>query len=235
MAVAGVALLKVAAHAHMAVADGGHGLGQTHVVLVQLVFHQPPGIISKNCFHGDILTIRFKFNLSYSMPMGGHGSCHIRFKKSRKPAALGSIFPLGNDRNFDDYLAVVLLKFVMAGGLVTVAGEHHIEHARTDRNRCGIARIEVIVVFRVGCRGIAGRCSFCALPSPRYPSDGCRLRKPSRTGRLQAHSGRAPDRALPPEMRMPAPYRGGAGNNAPVLRCGQQSRGSTSFIESFPL
>ena len=42
----------------------------------------------------------------------------------------------------------------MAGGLVTVAGEHHIEHARTDRNRCGIARIEVIVVFRVGCRGI---------------------------------------------------------------------------------
>lgn len=50
-------------------------------------------------------------------------------KKAANLRPLGSIFPLGNDRNFDDYLAVVLLKFVMAGSLVTVAGEHHIEHA----------------------------------------------------------------------------------------------------------
>lgn len=38
-------------------------------------------------------------------------------KKAANLRPLGSIFPLGNDRNFDDYLAVVLLKFVMAGGL----------------------------------------------------------------------------------------------------------------------
>ena len=79
--VAGIALFKVAAHAHVAVADGGHGFGQAHVVLVQLGFNQPPGIKFKNCFHGDILTIQLKkFHLSYSMPLGGQRPCHISKK-----------------------------------------------------------------------------------------------------------------------------------------------------------
>ena len=81
VAVAGIALFKVAAHAHVAVADGGHGFGQAHVVLVQLGFNQPPGIKFKNCFHGDILTIQLKkFHLSYSMPLGGQRPCHISKK-----------------------------------------------------------------------------------------------------------------------------------------------------------
>lgn len=52
-------------------------------------------------------------------------------KKAANLRPLDQSFLWGTTGNFDDYLAVVLLKFVMAGGLVTVAGEHHIEHART--------------------------------------------------------------------------------------------------------
>lgn len=72
------------------------------------------------------------------------------FKKPQGCCGLRLFFVLCRNWNFDDYLAVVLGKFVVAARLVSVAGEHDIEHARADRQRRRFSRVEIVVMLRIG-------------------------------------------------------------------------------------
>ena len=69
--------------------------------------------------------------------------------ESRKFFAAFALFIL--EGQFHDHLAVVLGEFLMAGGLMAVAREHDIEHARADGHRGRLAGVEIAAMVRMVC------------------------------------------------------------------------------------
>lgn len=67
------------------------------------------------------------------MPVGGHGACLISKKAARLLRLEIILRPVPESEFLTNYLTVVLGEFVVAARLVSVAGEHDIEHARADR------------------------------------------------------------------------------------------------------